>query len=517
MAGAPTPHHRTASPQAVPSPAQSPLAPPSLVEQLLQVRDLAAAVLDSVPFSLLNEVDAMAVLGTVEDLGRRVDAARVASAADMSVRSRRILGHESLAYKNGASNGIDLITRLTRVSSREANRRVRLGENVTARLAGTSMLPPYYPAVAAALTAGDLGVDAAENIVTALDTVAARVAPDDLGTAERALVANATGSITAETAGLPGEGFAFPADLVRGMALQWQARLDPDGTAPNEPVAEARSTVGFGAFRDGLYPVRGGVTPELRGILNGLFDTYLSAHAAPAFPTAEEQALMDSGQLIPGAEAAALGDDRTGGQKRADILRGVLEAATRDPGTPSLGGAAPTIMIHVNQTDLLAGRGVGWIDGVESPISLTTVKQALCAGGFQEIRFGPNNKMHSLSTENRFFNQAQRRAITARDGGCTIPGCTVPPAWCEIHHVTPWYRGGKTNIGNGVLLCWYHHHSIDTSGWDIRMNRGTPEVRAPYCYDPTRTWRAAGQNRAGGPAGQGALRSQSRQAQPPTT
>ncbi|TFC63509.1 DUF222 domain-containing protein, partial [Cryobacterium sp. TMT2-18-3] len=287
MAGAPTPYHPTASPQAV----------LSLVRQLQQVRDLAAAVLDSVSFSLLGEADAMMVLGMVEDLGRRVDAARVASAADISVRCRRILGQESLAYKNGASSGIDLIIRLSRVSSREANRRVRLGENVTARRAGTSMLAPYYPAVAGALTAGDLGVDAAEYIVTALDQVAARVAPDDLGTAERALVASATGALTEETRGLPGEGVAFPADLVRGMAGQWQARLDPDGTAPSEPVAEARSTVGFGLFRDGLYPLRGGVTAELRGIMNALFDTYLSAHAAPAFPTAEEQARMASGQL----------------------------------------------------------------------------------------------------------------------------------------------------------------------------------------------------------------------------
>ncbi|TFD37908.1 hypothetical protein E3T40_03590, partial [Cryobacterium sp. TMT1-19] len=86
------------------------------MQQLQQARDLAAAVLDSVSFSLLGEADAMMVLGTVEDLGRRVDAARVASAADIAVRCRRILGHESLADKNGASSGIDLITRLTRVS-----------------------------------------------------------------------------------------------------------------------------------------------------------------------------------------------------------------------------------------------------------------------------------------------------------------------------------------------------------------------------------------------------------------
>ncbi|TFD01291.1 HNH endonuclease, partial [Cryobacterium sandaracinum] len=105
-------------------------------------------------------------------------------------------------------------------------------------------------------------------------------------------------------------------------------------------------------------------------------------------------------------------------------------------------------------------------------------------------------KVLSLSTENRFFNRAQRRAIAARDGGCVIPGCTVPAAWCEVHHVIPWHRGGKTEIDNGVLLCWYHHHSIDTSGWNIRMIRGTPEVRAPYCFDPTRTWRPGGGNPA---------------------
>ncbi|MCY7287143.1 MAG: HNH endonuclease, partial [Cryobacterium sp.] len=388
----------------------------------------------------------------------------------------------------------------------------------TTRLAGTSMLPPYYPVVADALTAGDLGVDAAETILTALDKVAARVAPADLDTAERTLVANATGAVTDDTRGLPGEGFAFPADLVRGLAAQWQAHLDPDGTAPTEPVAEAHSTVGFGLFRDGLYPLRGGVTPELRGIMNGIFTTYLSAHATPTFPTAEEQARMEAGQMIPGADTqadiasltdaasladtasltdtASLADDRSGGQKRADILRGVLEAATRHPGTPTLGGAAPTVMIHVNQADLTAGRGVGWIDGVDAPVSLTTVTQALCAGGYQEVLFGENNEVLSLSTEKRFFTRAQRRAIAARDEGCTIPGCSVPAAWCEVHHVIPWHLGGKTTINNGVLLCWFHHHSIDTSGWQIRMIHGTPEIKAPFCYDPTQTWRPAANHRA---------------------
>ncbi|TFD23247.1 DUF222 domain-containing protein, partial [Cryobacterium sp. TMT2-23] len=265
MAGASAPQSPAAPAEAADSPAQL----------IRQVALALATVLDDITLSLLTDTGALAVLGAVEQLGRRVDAARVATATDVADRSRSILGHDSLAWKQGASNGVDLITRLTRVSAREANRRVRLGGNVSDRRAGTSMLPPYYPTVAAGLTAGDLGVDAAEAIVTALDKVSPSVAPDDLLTAARALVAAATGAITEETAGLPGEGFAFPADLIRGMALQWQARLDPDGTAPNEDVAEPRSTFGFGLLRDGLYPLRGAVTAELRGIMNGIFDTYL--------------------------------------------------------------------------------------------------------------------------------------------------------------------------------------------------------------------------------------------------
>ncbi|MEB0307612.1 hypothetical protein QN345_20180, partial [Cryobacterium sp. 10I1] len=91
-------------------------------------------------------------------------------------------------------------------------------------------------------------------------------------------------------------------------------------------------------------------------VMNTLFDAFLSFHARPAFPTAEEQALMDSGQMIPGAETAGTdagtgpeldvieaelrerrADTRTGGEKRADILRALFEHAARDEDTPSMG------------------------------------------------------------------------------------------------------------------------------------------------------------------------------------
>ncbi|WP_345061685.1 DUF222 domain-containing protein, partial [Leifsonia kafniensis] len=282
---------------------------------------------------LRSDDDLLALLGSMEAVGRLTDAGRVALAADVEVRSDTRIQTVSLARTRGSVTGTDLITTLTRVSAREVKRRVTLGEKTRVRQMGGSMLPPRYPVVADALSAGTLGVDAAEAIVTGLSDLPSYLDPADVEAAERGLVSSATGAITAENEGLPNAGFAFSADLIRGQMLQWKALLDPDGTAPTEgTVLAARSSFGFGQFRDGLYPLRGGVTPELRGIMNGIFDTYLSAHAQPVpaepgrFPTADEQAHHDAeerarieaGEVIPGADQLDALDTRTGGEKRAD-------------------------------------------------------------------------------------------------------------------------------------------------------------------------------------------------------
>ncbi|WP_146071013.1 HNH endonuclease signature motif containing protein, partial [Cryobacterium sp. Y57] len=194
------------------------------------------------------------------------------------------------------------------------------------------------------------------------------------------------------------------------------------------------------------------------------------------------------------------GDARTAGEKRADILRCVFEAAARDPKTPTMGGAAPTAMIHINATDLHNERGVGWIDGVDAPISLRRVTEALCAGGAQHIIFGTTGTILYLGDTVRCFTTTQRTAIAARDEGCIIPGCTIPARWSEIHHVIPWHKHGPTNIDNGVLLCWFHHHTITTNGWNIRMINGKPHIRGPVLWDPTQTWRPTPSHRANTPS-----------------
>src|SRR5690606_41896789 len=60
----------------------------------------------------------------------------------------------------------------------------------------------------------------------------------------------------------------------------------------------------------------------------------------------------------------------------------------------------------------------------------------------------------------------------------------ISAGWCEIHHVIPWAENQVTDVSNGVALCGWHHRTIETSGWDIRMRDGVPEIKAPPGIDP---------------------------------
>ena len=514
----------------------------SRVSVIAQVGALLASVVDGVRFGQLEDAEAVAVLAALEGLGRKVDGARLRATTDIGVRAETDLGNGSLAYQNGCRNRVEFITQLAGISGREAKRRLKLGETAVERTPLGLPMPARYPVIADGLGSGELGVESAEIIASTLTALHGKVLPGDLDRVERALVATATGAITPETVGLPGAGIRFAPDVLRAQAMEWQARLDPDGTVPNDDVTEAKSTLTFGLLRNGLYPLRADVTPELRGIMDTLFDTYLSARSrTPMFrPTESLDGSTDGstdGATQDGIDEAAGnterfsaeqysadsfsagqysseqysseqysgdtrfdGDRRTAGEKRADILRDVFQAAGRDPKTPTMGGAAPTVMIHVNATDLNAGRGVGWIDGVEAPVSLRRVKETICSGGAQKIIVGDNGDVLYLGDTVRCFTPKQRAAIAARDGGCIIPGCTIPARWTEVHHVLPWEQGGPTNIENGTLLCWFHHHTINTNGWKIRMVKGRPQVLGPLLWDPSQTWRPAQTHRANTPS-----------------
>ncbi len=184
----------------------------------------------------------------------------------------------------------------------------------------------------------------------------------------------------------------------------------------------------------------------------------------------------------------AFTDTRTRGQKLHDALAAIVNTAARTDLFPHLGGAAPTLTVSATAADLAAGHGWAQIGHTGDLVPLTAARQTGCVGGIQRILFDDNGRIASIGTSSRIFNALQRRAITIRDGGCIIPGCTIPATWCEVHHVREHADGGPTHTDNGVLLCWFHHRTLHLTEWVIRMNQGIPEVRGPAWWDPHQHW-----------------------------
>ena len=410
--------------------------------------------------------------GALEKIGRWVNSRQVAVAAEVDERSRHELGSEGLAAKKGCRNATELLERVTLASGESIAKRLKVGRGTRSRMSMLGeVLPPAFPHVAEALRTGAIGPDGSYLIVRGLGAVTGVVPACSIEAAEFELVSAATGTS-------PESPFPCTADDTRVQTEVWKVRLDQDGRVPIEERALRMRSFRLGRERDGLVWVRGALIPDVAAKFTALVDAYMSPRTAPAFLGEEELAAHNLEH-----------DPRTRDQQRHDIFAGILDTAARAAETPSMGGAAPVVMVSVRQTDLESGRGVGFIDGLETPVSLRTVKQYTCNGGTQRVVLTDDGRIIQLGSPQRCFTPQQRRAIGLRDGECCVPGCHIPAAWCEIHHVDPAENDGPTHTDNGLLLCWFHHRTLESSGWEFRMIRGAPQVRAPRWLDNSRSWR----------------------------
>jgi hypothetical protein len=422
----------------------------------------------------LPDADLVAFTRESESLGRVVDALRVRAAGEVDARSD-LMVKERLSAQHGCRNGTELLERLTGASTRTVRSRVRLDTRTQPRFALTGEeLPAKQPAIAAALQNGAIGLEAAQLIGTMLTTVEHRADPVALADSEAWLVAEATGHEPTRTF-----------DEVRAQVLAIGLSLDQDGPEPSAEEAAKRRGFTIGTLRNGVHPVRGDVTPEAAGALQMLFD----AHSNPAVRFGTHPADTEAGE--PWGPDEVVPDDRTPAQKRHDILHAAIQTAARAEDTPSLGGAAPTLLVHVTAEDLLSPTGVASIDGIQTPVPASIAHRIACTGAVQKIVFDNAGRIVRLGSKERLFNTHQRKAIAARDGGCVIPGCSIRASWCEIHHVTDHAKGGPTHTDNGVMLCWWHHHNLERSGWGIRITRGIVETKAPPWIDPRGIYRPA--------------------------
>nr|WP_274637334.1 HNH endonuclease signature motif containing protein [Microbacterium bovistercoris] len=457
-------------------------APAELLETLTRLDELLGddvhATLDGDITRTMTDDELVAFTRVSESLGRRADALRIAAAGEIDVRSRSELGEERLSARAGCMNAVDLLCRLTRVAATSARARIRHAHAVATRTTLTGdPLPAAFPTVRDALVDGVIGVDSIAAIVGALAPISDRCDPTHLAAAEYELVAAATG---AGPDGAP----ACSADDSRTQAKVWTLVLDPDGTLPDYERALRHRGLRFGRERDGIVPISGGLLADVAAQFQRMGDAQLNprVHDGTEDPGVRfRDAAEDDGDDAPP-------DTRTREQKMHDVFATILGVAARSAETPSLGGLPPTLLVTISAVELDRDDGVGFIDGTDDTVPAVVARQIACCGGIQRLVIDENGRLIELGSPNRTFSGQQRRAITARDGECIIPGCHVSATWCEIHHVIEHARGGPTHVDNGVPLCWWHHRSLETSGWEIRMVDGVPEVRAPATIDPRRLW-----------------------------
>ncbi|PWD52604.1 hypothetical protein C8046_15765 [Serinibacter arcticus] len=121
------------------------------------------------------------------------------------------------------------------------------------------------------------------------------------------------------------------------------------------------------------------------------------------------------------------------------------------------------------------------------PVPIHTVRRLACDADLIPIVLGTDGRLLDVGHHHRLVPAWMRRALIARDHGCTFPGCTIPATWCEAHHIISWLTGGTTSTDNSLLLCPAHHHLIHTTNWTLTHTPTGIHFRPPWSTLPTLT------------------------------
>jgi hypothetical protein len=176
----------------------------------------------------------------------------------------------------------------------------------------------------------------------------------------------------------------------------------------------------------------------------------------------------------------------TGAQRAGHAFAELVQRYPTDvlPGSKDTDGAQLLVNIEF---DTLAGVILPATLETGTRISAQEAMRLACDMAVMPAVFNGEALPIHLGRQKRLFNRAQRRALSARDGGCAFPSCDRPPGWCEAHHAgEPWSGSGETNLDEGVLLCAFHHRLIHSSEWEVRIVDDVPEFRPPAALDPDR-------------------------------
>jgi hypothetical protein len=117
------------------------------------------------------------------------------------------------------------------------------------------------------------------------------------------------------------------------------------------------------------------------------------------------------------------------------------------------------VVVHADAKSLRGGVG-------RSDLPIETVRRLLCDCSFVTVFEDEKGNPLDVGRKQRTVSTQLRRALYARDRGCTFPGCPRT-RYLDGHHLKHWIEGGETKPENMALLCTYHHRVLHEGGFSI--------------------------------------------------
>jgi hypothetical protein len=121
------------------------------------------------------------------------------------------------------------------------------------------------------------------------------------------------------------------------------------------------------------------------------------------------------------------------------------------------------VVVHVDASALRGGMGC-------SDLPLETIKRLTCDCSLVAVVEDERGHPLDVGRKQRTVSTALRRALLARDRGCTFPGCHRK-RYVDGHHIEHWVNNGETSLENMALLCSLHHRLLHEGGFEMRRDR----------------------------------------------
>jgi len=381
---------------------------PSSVAGVLEGLEAAVDGVAAIDPDHLSWVEQKELVRGLEAVARRVDGVRLKALESFS----RSGGWDDGTHLSAAAWVRDELT-----SSRgDAGRDLALGRALR-----------EWPAVAAALAAGEVSARAAGVLCSALSRL-----PELDGETMGMLLAAAK--------------VCDPLTLARELAARVAAAAPEKARADADTVYDRRR-LHHSQTLDDMGRLDAWLEPELSELLGEALDAEVRRDRSAD-------------------------DDRTPVQRRHDAFGRLIRRAVSAPDAPQRHGT-PVQLLVLATPDALAG-----VPGAESGrtagghvLTQGALDRLSCSSPLARCLLAGSVPL-DLGRRVRIATDAQYRALVVLYGGCAIRGCDRPASWCTPHHIVPWQLGGSSDLDNLLLLCEAHHHALHDRERNLPLKDG---------------------------------------------